>query len=188
MTTPQYRTFIDPSTGLGATTLAGISTQGVLYGVGISSDIVCRNFYSLGVSTIGIASVGVLTTSQTYQISTGRILGSGNELNIPTNDSITVDLSEGMVSIGTVGREPVWNFVNVPSETSRMATVTVLGITSVGAVSMGKTYTVNGGSSKGIVWSTASVPNFDASNWSILTFRIINDDVGITSIFATREA
>ena len=51
---------------------------------------------------------------------------------------------------------------------------------------MGRTYTVNSGSIQPIVWATTSVPNFDNTNWNILTFRFIKDDVGITSVFANK--
>jgi hypothetical protein len=69
-----------------------------------------------------------------------------------------------------------------------MAAVTIIGISSIGSsVSMGRTYTVNGGPNKGISWATTSVPSFDTSNWNILTFRYINDSVGISSVFANKE-
>jgi hypothetical protein len=92
-----------------------------------------------------------------------------------------------MVSIGTVGREPIWNFTNVSLTNSKMATVTIVGIASGSSVAMGRTYTINGGSNNGITWTTTSIPNFDTTNWSILTFRFITDDVGVSYVFANKS-
>ena len=130
---------------------------------------------------------GVSTFGPIYQESTGKIIGPGNLLNSPSNASISIDLSQSMVSIGTIGREPIWNFTNVSLTNSKMATVTIVGIASGSSVAMGRTYTINGGSNKGITWATTSVPNFDTTNWSILTFRFINDDVGVSSVFANKN-
>lgn len=140
-----------------------------------------KTFSNLDVS--GITTIGPL-----YEEVNGKIGGPGNGLNIPSNSSITIDFSQSTVAIGTVGREPIWNFTNVPLTTSKMASVTVIGISSIGSpVSMGRTYTVNGGPNKAIAWATTSVPNFDTSNWNILTFRYINDSVGVSSVFAIKE-
>lgn len=131
---------------------------------------------------------GISTVGPVYQVSTGNINGPGNSLNTPSNNAITIDFSQSTVAIGTIGREPIWNFTNVLSTTSRMAEVTVIGISSIGSsVSMGKTYTVNGGPNKGISWATTSVPSFDTNNWNILTFRYVTDSVGVSSVFATKE-
>lgn len=132
---------------------------------------------------VGIATIAGLTSA--YYISTGRVGVPGNHLNLPASSNITIDVSKNMVAIGTIGAEPIWNFTNVYSEFSRLATVTILA-TSSSPISMGRTYKINGGSNKAITWATTSVPNFDATNWNILTFRILNDDVGITSVFASK--
>jgi hypothetical protein len=211
-----YRTYIDDNVGLGRSTIAGIQTNGSIYGVGISSD---AYFYwsetndnvgiftsrpvgigtdnltaqltvvGSGTSTTQLVVSGVSTFGSIYQKSTGKIIGPGNKLNTPLNDSISIDLSQSMVSIGTVGKEPFWNFTNVPLTTSKMATVTIVGIASAGgsSVAMGRTYTINGGSNNRIIWTTTSVPNFDTTNWSILTFRFITDDVGVSSVFANKS-
>lgn len=190
-----WRTYIDDTTPEGLETIAGIDTRGNDYGIEISPDIECRNFRAtgiatatIGVTTIGFATVGVLTSSSLYQTSTGKISIPGNQLNTWTNFNINLDLSQSMVAIGTIGREPIWNFTNVSVESSRMATVTVVATSSsTTQVSMGRTYTINGGSNRQITWATTSVPNFDITNWNILTFRILNDSVGITSVFAVKE-
>lgn len=159
-----------------------------LVGIGTTNPTTQLTVVGSGTSTTQLFVSGVSTFGPIYQESTGKIVGPGNLLNSPSNASISIDLSQSMVSIGTIGREPIWNFTNVPSVSSRMATITVVGISSSGSsVSMGRTYTVNGGSNKGITWATTSVPNFDTTNWSILTFRFINDDVGVSSIFATKN-
>lgn len=159
-----------------------------LVGIGTTNPTVQLTVLGSGTSTTQLFVSGVSTFGSKYQKSAGKIIGSGNQLNTPSNDSISIDLSQNMVSIGTIGKEPIWNFTNVSLVNSRMATITVVGISSAGSsVSMGRTYTVNGGSNKGIIWATTSVPDFDTTNWSILTFRFINDDVGVSSVFATKN-
>jgi len=156
------------------------------YGTGWFGD----NNIDVGIATVGFATIGVSTISGSksfYQTSTGKISIPGNQLNTWANNNINIDLSQNMVAIGTIGREPIWNFTNANSQTSRVATVTVVAISaSTTPLPMGSTYTVNGGSSRTITWATTSVPNFDITNWNILTFRILNDDVGITSVFAVK--
>lgn len=151
--------------------------------VGIGTSIPTAKLHVNGSLVVS----GVSTFGPIYQESKGKIAGPGNLLNSPSNALISIDLSQSMVSIGTIGREPIWNLTNVPLTTSRMATVTIVGIASGSSVAMGRTYTINGGSNKGITWATTSVPNFDTTNWSILTFRVINDDVGVSSVFATKN-
>lgn len=169
---------IGTSTLISQLTVTGSGTTTTQLYVGASATI--SRLYVSGISTFdGVGS--------SYQKSTGKITGPGNQLNTPSNASISIDLSQSMVSIGTIGREPIWNFTNVSSVNSRMATVTIVGIASGSTVSMGRTYTVDGGSNRGINWTTISVPTFDTTNWSVLTFRIVNDDVGVSSVFANKS-
>ena len=157
------------------------------YGTGWFGD----NNIDVGIATVGFATIGVSTISGSkslYQVSAGKVSIPGNQLNTWANNNINIDLSQSMVAIGTIGREPIWNFTNANVLSSRMATVTVVATSSsTTQISMGRTYTVNGGSNRPITWATTSVPNFDTTNWNILTFRILNDDVGITSVFAVKE-
>ena len=157
--------------------------------VGIGTDKLTAQLTVVGsgTSTTQLVVSGVSTFSSIYQKSTGKIIGPGNTLNTPSNNSISIDLSQSMVSIGTVGREPIWNFTNVSLTNSKMATVTIVGIASGSSVAMGRTYTINGGSNNGITWTTTSIPNFDTTNWSILTFRFITDDVGVSYVFANKS-
>jgi hypothetical protein len=165
--------------GIYTTKPVGIGTS-----VGLTSQL---TVVGSGTSTTQLFVSGVSTFSSIYQRSTGKIIGPGNALNTPSNNSISIDLSQSMVSIGTVGREPIWNFTNVSLTNSKMATVTIVGIASGSSVAMGRTYTINGGSNNGITWAATSVPNFDTTNWSILTFRFITDDVGVLSVFANKS-
>ena len=70
-----------------------------------------------------------------------------------------------------------------------MCTVSVIGVGSGpnGNIGAGTTYTINGGSLKYLTWATASTPNFDSSFYNIMTFRILKDSVGLTSVFAVKE-
>lgn len=160
----------------------GIATVG-LATIGIATIGIA----TIGIASIGIATIGIFTSRVHYQTTIGKIIGPGNHLNTQSSSSIIIDTSQSCVSIGTIGSIPVWNFTNVPENLAEMSTVTVVGICSQGTtLSMGSDYTVNGGSTKKLTWSTTSTPVFNSSNWSILTFRILTDGVGLTSVFATK--
>lgn len=142
---------------------------------------------TIGIATIGIATVGILTVRGHYQTTIGRIVGPGNHLNTQSSSNIIIDTSQSCVSIGTIGSIPIWNFTNVNGNLAEMTTVTVVGICSQGTtLSMGSDYTINGGATQKLTWSTTSTPVFDSTNWSILSFRILTDGVGLTSVFATK--
>lgn len=142
---------------------------------------------TVGFATVGVATIGILTVRSHYQTTVGKIIGPGNFLNTQSSSSIVIDTRQSCVSIGTIGSIPVWNFTNVNGNLSEITTVTVVGICSQGSrLSMGSDYTINGGSTQKLTWSTTSVPDFDSSNWSILTFRLLTDNVGLTSVFATK--
>ena len=107
---------------------------------------------------------------------------------IGSSGDITIDVSEETVAIGTIGAQPRYNFTNVSLENKRMCTVSVIGLGSApGNVGAGTTYTINGGSVKHLTWATAATPNFDSSHYNIITFRILQDSVGLTSVFAVKE-
>ena len=107
------------------------------------------------------------------------------------NDNITIDVSEHTVAIGTIGRAPQYDFTNVSLENKRMCTVSVIGLGSGPSgstdVSAGNDYTINGGSVKQLTWATTSTPYFDSDHYNIITFRILQDSVGLTSVFAVKE-
>ena len=104
------------------------------------------------------------------------------------SNNIAIDVSQETVAIGTVGIMPQYDFTNVSLESKRMCTVSVIGLGSgPGRVGAGTTYTINGGSLKYITWATTSVPNFESTNYNVITFRILQDSVGLTSVFAVKE-
>ena len=104
------------------------------------------------------------------------------------NGHVSIDVSQETVAIGTIGTMPRYDFTNVSLENKRMCTVSVIGLGSgPGNVSAGTTYTINGGSLKYLTWATAATPNFDSSHYNIITFRILQDSVGLTSVFAVKE-
>jgi hypothetical protein len=102
----QFRTFIDDSTPQGSQTISGISTQGSGYGVGISSDISCRNLEIInsGIETINVSS-SVLNGSVNIDVLSGNLFfytsnASGNfSFNIRGNSSSTLN---SFLSIGKV--------------------------------------------------------------------------------------
>ena len=83
---------------------------------------------------------------------------------------------------------PRYLFTNVSLETSRSCTVSVIGLGSgPGNVSAGTTYTINGGPVKYLTWVHGTDSTYDSSQYCIMTFRILQDAVGLTSVFAVKE-
>lgn len=145
---------------------------------------------SVGLATIGVTTFfgGVYETTR----SNDKILSPTNNdvalTVIGGSNNIAIDVSQETVAIGTVGIMPQYDFTNVSLESKRMCTVSVIGLGSgPGRVGAGTTYTINGGPLKYITWATTSVPNFESTNYNIITFRILQDSVGLTSVFATKE-
>ena len=148
-----------------------------------------------GSASVGLATIGVTTFfGGTYETtrSNDKILSPTNNdvalTVIGGSNNIAIDVSKETVAIGTIGISPQYDFTNVSLENKRMCTVSVIGLGSgPGNVSAGTTYTINGGSLKYLTWATASTPNFDSSHYNIITFRILQDSVGLTSVFAVKE-
>ena len=148
----------------------------------------------VGFASVGVATVGVATFGGTYDTVTphNKILSPSNNavaLNeIGSNGYISIDVSKETVAIGTLGTMPRYNFTNVSLETSRSCTVSVIGLGSgPGNVSAGTTYTINGGPVKYLTWVHGTNNTYSSSQYSIMTFRILQDAVGLTSVFAVKE-
>ena len=148
----------------------------------------------VGFASVGVATVGVATFGGIYETTrpNDKILSPTNNdvalTVIGGSNNIAIDVSKETVAIGTIGISPQYDFTNVSLENKRMCTVSVIGLGSgPGNVSAGTTYTINGGSLKYLTWATASTPNFDSSHYNIITFRILQDSVGLTSVFAVKE-
>ena len=146
------------------------------------------------IAGVGLATVGIATFGGIYETTrpNDKILSPTNNAvaltEIGSSGDITIDVSEETVAIGTIGAQPRYNFTNVSLENKRMCTVSVIGLGSApGNVGAGTTYTINGGSVKHLIWATAATPNFDSSHYNIITFRILQDSVGLTSVFAVKE-
>ena len=146
------------------------------------------------IAGVGLATVGIATFGGIYETTrpNDKILSPTNNdvalTVIGGSNNIAIDVSKETVAIGTVGISPQYDFTNVSLENKRMCTVSVIGLGSgPGNVSAGTTYTINGGSLKYLTWATAATPNFDSSHYNIITFRILQDSVGLTSVFAVKE-
>ena len=150
-----------------------------------------------GSANVGLATIGIATFGGSYETvrPNDKILSPTNNAvaltEIGGNGHVAIDVSQETVAIGTVGTMPRYDFTNVSLENKRMCTVSVIGLgsgpTGNTNVSAGTTYTINGGSLKYITWATASTPQFDSSHYNIFTFRILQDSVGLTSVFAVKE-
>ena len=150
-----------------------------------------------GSASVGLATIGIATFGGTYETtrSNDKILSPTNNdvalTEIGGNGHVSIDVSQETVAIGTIGTMPRYDFTNVSLENKRMCTVSIIGLgsgpTGHSNVSAGTTYTINGGSLKYITWATASTPHFDSGHYNIFTFRILQDSVGLTSVFAVKE-
>ena len=145
---------------------------------------------SLGV---GVATIGVATINNTYNVVTGNHLSQSDNtvpLNQVSNSTITIDVSQETVAIGTIGVAPTYNFINFQDNNSRMCEVTVIGLGSGpgGNVSAGTDYQFDGGTTRKIIWAldTGSAPSYSASNWNVMTFRLLKDSIGFTTVFGTK--
>ena len=172
--------------GIGGTALADFNLK-------VHGDIDATGI-QVGFASVGVAAVGFATFGGTYETvrPNDKILSPSNNAvaltEIGGNGHVSIDVSQETVAIGTIGTMPRYDFTNVSLENKRMCTVSVIGLGSgPGNVSAGTTYTINGGSLKYITWATAATPNFDSSHYNIITFRILQDSVGLTSVFAVKE-
>lgn len=172
------------------------TTQKVGIGGTAISDFNLKVHGSLdtNIAGVGVATIGIATFGGSYETvrPNDKILSPSNNAvaltEIGSSGDITIDVSEETVAIGTIGAQPRYNFTNVSLENKRMCTVSVIGLGSApGNVGAGTTYTINGGSVKHLTWATAATPNFDSSHYNIITFRILQDSVGLTSVFAVKE-
>lgn len=194
---------VPETTGPGAgTTWASTDSDGVQIGIHTTQRIgiggTALYEYDLtvhGSANVGLASVGIATFGATYETvrPNDKILSPTNNdvalTEINGNYNIAIDVSKETVAIGTIGRAPQYDFTNVSLDNRRMCTVSVIGLGSgpTGSTSAGNDYTINGGSVKKLIWATTSTPYFESSNYNIITFRILQDSVGLTSVFAIKE-
>ena len=183
---PQIGIHTTKNVGIAGTALADFQLK-------VHGDIDATGI-QVGFASVGVATVGVATFGGTYETvrPNDKILSPTNNAvaltEIGSSGDITIDVSEETVAIGTIGAQPRYNFTNVSLENKRMCTVSVIGLGSApGDVGAGTTYTINGGSVKHLTWATAATPNFDSSHYNIITFRILQDSVGLTSVFAVKE-
>ena len=153
------------------------------------------NSVQVGFASVGVATVGVATFGGSYQTVKphDKILMPTNNAvalnDIGSNGYITIDVSQETVAIGTIGTMPRYLFTNVSLETSRVCTVSVIGLGSgpSGNVSAGTTYTINGGPVKYLTWVHGTNTVYSSSQYNIMTFRILQDAVGVTSVFSVKE-
>ena len=185
-------------TPIGGGTQIGIhTTKNVGIGGTALEDFQLKIHGSLdtNIAGVGVATIGIATFGGTYETvrPDDKILSPTNNAvaltDIGSSGDIAIDVSQETVAIGTIGTPPRYNFTNVSLENKRMCTVSVIGVGSGpnGNIGAGTTYTINGGSLKYLTWATASTPNFDSSFYNIMTFRILQDSVGLTSVFAVKE-
>ena len=143
---------------------------------------------SLGV---GVATIGVATINNTYNVVTGNHLSQSDNtvpLNQVSNSTIAIDVSQETVAIGTLGVTHTYNFINFQDNNSRMCEVTVIGLGSgPGSVNAGTDYQFDGGTTRKIIWAQDSgTPSYSNSNWNVMTFRLLKDSIGFTTVFGTK--
>ena len=151
----------------------------------------------VGFASVGVATVGVATFGGIYETTrpNDKILSPTNNdvalTVIGGSNNIAIDVSKETVAIGTIGISPQYDFTNVSLENKRMCTVSVIGLGSGPSgstnVSAGTTYTINGGPVKYLTWVHGTNNVYSSSQYNIMTFRILQDAVGVTSVFSVKE-
>ena len=175
------------------------TTQKVGIGGTAISDFNLKVHGSLdtNIAGVGVATIGIATFGGTYETtrSNDKILSPTNNdvalTEIGGNGHVSIDVSQETVAIGTIGTMPRYDFTNVSLENKRMCTVSIIGLGSGPSgstnVSAGTTYTINGGPVKYLTWVHGTNNVYSSSQYNIMTFRILQDAVGVTSVFSVKE-
>jgi len=194
--------------------------------VSVNIDVNSALINTAGITSASIGILDVASFQSSYQVAEGVLSGitSTNRLNLTYDPSINpawvsaeggrvidVDVSENMVIVGGIATEPIWNFKNYSNQNSRMATISVVGISTrvisgagasnatytPGNVSVGSSFMINGQFQyyetspslvyKEILWDQGIEPDFVDSKMSIITFRIVNDDAGNVYVLGLKD-
>lgn len=101
----------------------------------------------------------------------------------PSSGTLTVDTSLGNVTLGALNASvTTWAFTNVPTENSKMASVTVI-IDGNTSYTYGDACSVNGSSvTNGIMWAGGSAPT-STDNYDIIKFDLVKDSAGTINVF-----
>lgn len=101
----------------------------------------------------------------------------------PSSGTLTVDTSLGNVTLGALSASvTTWAFTNVPTENSKMASVTVI-IDGNTSYTYGDACSVNGTAvTNGIMWAGGSAPTA-TDNYDIIKFDIVKDSAGTINVF-----
>lgn len=200
-----YTTVATANAGVGTNIIPAAISIGGTIGVG---DLLVNGLIDIpitGIATTAVAGIGntvviSLASSITSGISSGSILSFKKLTWVSTswsNDEggrqIDIDLADNMVVVGGIATEPIWNFKNYSSQNSRMATVSVVGISTriiagagasdatyvPGNISAGSSFKINGQWVGGnIMWDGGSAPSFVDSQITLVTFKLLKDDIG----------
>jgi len=189
--------------GLGLTSVITLNT-GITAGISTGSTLVFREripLIALGSTISSPISIGdTLRFKKPDWSPTPWASGEGGRM-------VDIDVSENMVVVGGIATEPVWNFTNFKKTSSRMATISVVGIATntvaIGAsdatyvpgnVSAGTSFKIDGnwkyyknGDLKRIKWDTGSPPDFVDSQMNLITFRIVTDSTGELYILGSKD-
>lgn len=200
--------------------IVGIGTTDVT-GIGLTSAIILKSGIISGISSGDTLTfkerIPVISLASTISspISIGTTLQFKKPTWSPTpwasgegGTMIDIDVSKNMVVVGGIATEPVWNFIGFENQTSRTATISVVGIGTriiagtgasdatyiPGNVSAGSSFKINGdwqfyrnGGMKKILWDEGTKPNFVDSRMNLITFKIIKDDLGELYILGSKD-
>jgi hypothetical protein len=198
--------------GIGSTTIAGLGLtsvitldSGLISGISTGNTLIFREripLISLASTISSPISIGdTLRFKKPDWSPTPWASGEGGTM-------IDIDVSENMVIVGGIATVPIWNFNNFVKRSSRMATVSVVGISTrivagagasdasyiPGDVSAGSLFKINGnfqyyrnGIIKSILWDTGSAPDFINSQMSLITFRLVTDNLGELYILGSKD-
>lgn len=185
--------------------------------VSVNIDVNNALINTAGITSANVGILDVASLQSSYQVSEGVLSGitSTNRLNLRfdpnvslinwVNDEsgrqIDIDLSTNMVIVGGIATEPIWNFKNYSDQNSRMATVSVVGVSTrviagagasdatytPGNVSAGTSFKINGQwIGKNLLWDGGAAPSFVDSQMTEITFKLLKDDTGSTYVLGSK--
>ena len=103
----------------------------------------------------------------------------------PATGTLTVDTSQGSAVLGTLtAAVTTWAFTNVPTENSRVTTVTVV-LVGIATYTYGDACSVNGSAvTGGIMWSGGTAPTATAGT-DLITFVVVKDTAGTIKVLGS---
>ena len=168
-----------------AATTSGASALAI--GVSASAAANCMDIRFGGASRITGDSSGNVAVAKTLHAGryTETVSNAFNTALAPSSGTLTVDTSTGNCVLGGLNASvSTWAFTNVPTDNSKVTTVTAV-LAGNASYTYGDACSVNGSAvSGGIMWSGGTAPTA-TSGTDIVTFVIVKDSAGTVKVFGS---